>query len=190
MIDHQQLERVGVVKYLGIQIDEKLNLTENFHFILKKINFLGRIRSKLTLNSRKLVYQTIISPHIDYCSSILYLPSKEQLKRLQLLQSRAMRIVLNCHWRTSREWMLNILGWQSIKERINFNTMVLIYKIKKGMVPGYLTDKLHYRHNNRYELRNADAFKLPKVNKVFTQNLVFYNGLKQYNELPNEMKQS
>jgi hypothetical protein len=58
------------------------------------------------------------------------------------------------------------------------------------MVPGYLTDKLQYRHNNRYELRNADDFKLSKVNKVFTQNCVFYNGLKHYNELPNEMKQS
>jgi hypothetical protein len=83
---------------------------------------LGRIRKKLTQNSRKIVCQTIISPHIDYCSSILYLASKKQLKRLKLLHNRAMRIVLNCHWRTSREWMLNILGWQSIKQRINFNT--------------------------------------------------------------------
>jgi hypothetical protein len=49
--------------------------------------------------------------------------------------------------------------------------MVLIYKIKKGMVPGYLTDKLQYRHNNRYELHNTDDFKLPKVNKVFTQSV-------------------
>jgi hypothetical protein len=158
---------------------------------MKKMNCLGRIRRKLTLNSRKLVNQTIISPHVDYGSSILYLlTSKEQLKRLQLLQDRAMRIVLNCHWRTSREWMLNIVGWQSIKQRIHLNTMVLIYKIKKWMVPGYLTDKLQYRHNNRYELRNADDLKLPKVNKVFTQNCVFYNGLKNYNTLPNEMKQS
>jgi hypothetical protein len=138
------------------------------------------------VNSRKLVYQSIILPHIDYCSSILYLASKEQLKRLQLLQNRAMRIVLNCHWRTSREWMLNILGWQSIKQRIHFNTIVLIYKIRKGMVPGYLTEKLQYRHNNRHELRNPDDFKLPKVNKY----CVFYNGLDHYNELPNEMKQS
>jgi hypothetical protein len=38
--------------------------------------------------------------------------------------------------------------------------MVLIYKIKKGMVPGYLTDKLQYRHNNRYELRNAAPMTL------------------------------
>jgi hypothetical protein len=30
MIDLQQLERVGVVKFLGIQIDEKLNLTQKF----------------------------------------------------------------------------------------------------------------------------------------------------------------
>jgi hypothetical protein len=51
--------------------------------------------------------------------------------------------------------MLNILGWQSNKQCIHFNTMVLIYKIKKEMVPGYMTDKLHYRHNKRYELQKA-----------------------------------
>jgi hypothetical protein len=44
--------------------------------------------------------------------------------------------------------------------------MAIIYKIKKGMVSGYLTDKLQYRHNNRY-----DDFKLRKG--VF--NCVFYN---------------
>jgi hypothetical protein len=59
LIDYQQLERVAVVKYLGINIDEKLYFAEKFNFILKKmakkINFLGRIRKKLTLNSRKLV---------------------------------------------------------------------------------------------------------------------------------------
>jgi hypothetical protein len=47
-IDNQQLERVKVIKYLGIQIEDKLNFGENFNFVLKKmtkkINFLGRIR--------------------------------------------------------------------------------------------------------------------------------------------------
>jgi hypothetical protein len=34
MIDHQQFGQVGVVKYLSIQIDEKLNVAEIINFIL------------------------------------------------------------------------------------------------------------------------------------------------------------
>jgi hypothetical protein len=109
-----------------------------------------------------------------------------------------MRIVLDCNWRTLPEWMLDTLVWQSINQRIHFNTMVMVFKIKNGMVPGYLMDKVHFRHNERYPhskksrvdsifycaLRNADNLKLPRVNKRFTQNCVFYSGLKLYNELP------
>jgi hypothetical protein len=68
--------------------------------------------------------------------------------------------------------------------------MVMVFKIKNGMAPGYLMDKVHFRHNERYPLRNADDFKLPRVNKMFTQNCVFYSGLKLFNELPIEIKQS
>jgi hypothetical protein len=72
------------------------------------------------------------------------------------------------HW--IREWMLDTLEWQSINQRI-----------KNGMVPGYLMDIVHFRHNEIYQLRNADDFKLPRMNKMVTQNCVFYSGLKLYN---------
>jgi hypothetical protein len=132
-IDNQQLERVEVMKYLGIQIDDKVNfgkiLILFFKKMAKKINFPGRISKKLTPARRKIVYQSIIS------SSHIISPF--------------------CVERT-----------------------------------GYLMDKVHFRHNERYPQRNAHDFKLPRVNKMFTQNCVFYSGLKLYNELPIESKQS
>jgi exonuclease III len=193
-IDQQQLEKVEVIKYLGVLIDSKLNFNDNFNYVLKKmekkINFLGRIRKKLTRRSKITVYKAIISPHVDYCSSILYLATKEQMRRLQLVQNRAMRIVLDCGWRTSRVEMLNSLGWQTVEQRIRFNTLVLVHKIKNGLVPNYLTNKVTFRQNTRYPLRNASDFGLPKVKKTATQNSVFYNGLKLYNELPNNVKET
>jgi Reverse transcriptase (RNA-dependent DNA polymerase) len=70
-IEQQQLEKVETIKYLGVLIDSKLNFNDNFNYVLKKmakkINFLGRIRKKLNKNSKVIVYQSIISPHVDYC---------------------------------------------------------------------------------------------------------------------------
>jgi hypothetical protein len=67
-IDNQQLVRGEVIKCVGIQIDDKLNFGENFIFVskkmAKKINFLGRIRKKLSPASRKIVYQSITSSRL------------------------------------------------------------------------------------------------------------------------------
>jgi hypothetical protein len=156
----------------------------------KKINFLGRIKKKLTNKSKVMVYQAIIAPHVDYCSSILFLATKEQLRRLQLIQNRAMRIILSSGWRTPRVEMLDKLGWQSVEQRIRYNTLMLVHKIKIGLVPNYLTNKVTFRQNTRYPLRNASDFGLPKVKKTTTQNSLFYNGLKLYNELSNNVNET
>jgi hypothetical protein len=76
MIDHQQLEREAVVKYLGIQIDEKLILPKTSASSSRKwprkLIFLVVSGKKLTLNSRKLVYikpsfhHTLIIVHLSY----------------------------------------------------------------------------------------------------------------------------
>jgi hypothetical protein len=63
------------MKYLGVQIDNKLAFKEHLHLIVKKIakkiNFLGRISRKLTALTKTMIYKSIILPHLDYCSQRL-----------------------------------------------------------------------------------------------------------------------
>jgi hypothetical protein len=51
-IDNEQMEEWNSIKYLGVQIDNKLNFKEHLDMIVKKIakkiGFLGRISRKLT----------------------------------------------------------------------------------------------------------------------------------------------
>jgi hypothetical protein len=60
----------------------------------KKVGFLGRIQQKLTKTAKITIYNSIISPHLDFCSSNLFLSNEEDLNRLQVIQNRAMRIIL------------------------------------------------------------------------------------------------
>jgi hypothetical protein len=194
-IEDEQIVEVEVMKYLGVLIDNQLNFKKNTDFIVKKVakkvGFLTRIHKKLTKAAKTTIYKTIISPHIDYCASILYLANEEDVKTLQVLQNRAMRVILRKGIRTPIRQMLKELGWLSIKQRIFYNTMILVYKIRNEMVPTYLTSKLQYRGEmNRYPLRNADHFWLPLYSKTTTQNQLFYRGLKDFNELPSEIKNS
>lgn len=58
--------------------------------------------------------------------------------RFELIESRAMRIILNCDRLTSRINMLNELNWLSISQRMMFNTLIMIFKMKHNYVPKYL----------------------------------------------------
>jgi hypothetical protein len=92
------------MKYLGVEIDEKLNFKRHVDTKLKKmgkkVGFLGRIQEKLTKTAKMTIYNSIISPHQDFCSSILFLFNEEDLNRLQVIQNGAMKKILRCHWRT------------------------------------------------------------------------------------------
>lgn len=158
-IDDQLIERVKEIEYLGFQIDEKLDFNAQIEKLntklASKINVLYRIRDKITFDIRKIVYNAIVFPQFDYCSTLYLNCTKEQIETMQKLQNRAMRYVLKCDYRTSSEIMLKALDWMSVTQRIKYNVIVLVYKMKKGLAPTYLCKKIQYANefhsfNTRY----------------------------------------
>jgi hypothetical protein len=68
------------MKYLRVEIDEKHDFKQQVDTTIKKIakeeGFLGKIQQKITKTSKITIYNSIISPHLDYCSSILCLANE------------------------------------------------------------------------------------------------------------------
>jgi hypothetical protein len=87
---------------------------------------LKRISKKLTSKSLILLYNSSIAPHINYCSSVLFLFNEGQLERLQKIQNRIMRLILHAPWDTHINTMLDNLKWLSVKQKINFNTLKFV----------------------------------------------------------------
>lgn len=129
-------------------------------------------------------------PNFDYCSTLYLNCTKEQIHRIQVLQNRAMRIILNCHFRTHRIDMLNALGWMSVSQRIKYNTLVMIFKMNHGLVPTYMNDNVILVNQiHDHNTRNRNDFRLPLTRSEQVKKNLFYNGLKMYNDLPNDMKE-
>ena len=132
---------------------------------------------------------SIIAPHFEYCSSILFLANAEDLNRLQKLQNRAMRIILHCSRYTKITLMLDTLQWLSIKQRIVFNTIIFIFKIIHNLLPNCLLKYIIQNSEiHNYPTRNCEDFKLPFRKRNYTQNSLFYKGLKVYNDLSRDVK--
>lgn len=192
-INGAKIEKTDQIKYLGVIIDDQLNFKENNLYIskkvAKKIGFFARIAKNMTTSAKINVYKSIIAPHFDYCSSLLFVADGEDSNMFQKLQNRAMRVVLGCNKYTSIAFMTDALQWQTVKQRVVSRTMQFVFKVKNDMLPRYLTEFLRYNSDiHTYPSRRKDDFRIPQANKSSTRRNVFYAGLKFFNEMPEEIK--
>lgn len=192
-IDGEEIERVETIKYLGVMLDEKLNFNDHIDYTIRKaarkFGVLCRINRYLTTEAKIDVYKSLIAPHFDYCASILFLATRQQLKRMQVLQSKVMRLILKCDRLTPRQNMLDCLQWMSVRQRIEYNTLIFVFRVTKGMAPKYLTGTVVYgRDIHQHDTRGADNLRLQMCRKACTQNSLFYKGYSMYNQLPEAAK--
>lgn len=193
VINNSKIEQVREIKYLGVIIDENLSFSNHAVYITnkisKKVNLLRRIGKDLTPWARSTIYKTIILPHLNFCSTILFLLNNSELDILQKKQNIAMRFILGCDRRTNRKIMLDNLNFLSVRQVIILNTMVFIYKLLHRMLPEHLLDNCTFvRDVHDYNTRSRDNLYIETVSNNYSQNNLFYNGFKQYNDLPGMMK--
>ena len=66
-----EIERKSITKFLGLQIDEKLNwkahITHLCNKVSKSIAILRKVRSIFPLNILKMIYMSLIYSHLNYC---------------------------------------------------------------------------------------------------------------------------
>jgi hypothetical protein len=96
-IADQQIKRVDKMKYLGVMLDDGLKFDDHVDVICKKMGrkygFMCRVNRKLSTESKILLYKSIVSSHIENCSSLLYLINNEQMLRLQKIKNKIMRLI-------------------------------------------------------------------------------------------------
>lgn len=192
-IENDRIECVDNIKYLGIVLDEELNFNKHVDFICKKISskvgLLHRIKNKMKTEDRITIYKTIIAPHFEYCPTLLYLLNESQINRVQKLQNRGMRAVMRVNKRTSVKLMLETLNWLSFRQRTILRTMQFIHNICLGKSPDYLSNYiLRNGGTHSYTLRDNDDLVVRGFLRRNTQNSLLVKGFKQYNSLPNEIK--
>lgn len=193
-INGSRLEIENEIKYLGIIIDDKLRFDKNNDYLCKKIgkkvNVLSRLRHELSTGQITMLYKTLIQPHFTYCSSILFLSTKNDLDRLQSLQNKCMKNILRVSKYTSTNLLNETLQILSVRQMIIYRTMIFIFKIINGNAPIYLTNKIKYRNeiHNRH-IRNSNYLEPVNATKACSQNSLFFKGIRMFNELPREIRE-
>jgi hypothetical protein len=80
-----------------------------------------------------------------------------------------MRFNWKAIWDTSIKTMLNTLNWQSVEQKIGFNTWKFIHKIEAKFIEKYIR-KINEVHN--YNLRRTSEFNRPQFKEWIFRILI------------------
>ena len=155
-------------KLLGVYFDEYMSFEKHINVLCAKLSranyCIKRVYHKLSQKSLKCLYYALFHPHLLYCINIYSCATHTNLKKITILQKKAIRIIN--------------------KEKNNSHTSILF---KKSQILTFdnliLQAKLHIMHsivynyapktflnmftlnntNTNYNLRNRAMFLLPQV---------------------------
>ena len=97
------------------------------------------IRLLLTLEFTKMVALGIVAARLDYCNSLVYGPSSDNLWKLQVTQNALARVVCQAARTSSATELRHTLHWLPVKQRIDYKLAVLTYKATQSGSPSYVS---------------------------------------------------
>lgn len=176
-------------KYLGVDIDQNLTFDNHVNSIMCKIRrslgVLKRTCQYIPLQSRITMYNTIVLPHFDYCSTVWDTCSDSHISKLQVLQNRGMRLILGCDRHTHISDMLSRLKWLNVRQRLFLTKGVFMYKIINKITPDYMSNVCtSLPHNHFTRSQTSNQYRL-----ISHQKSLSTRGVQIWNSLPHTIKQ-
>jgi hypothetical protein len=133
------LETVTSVKYLGVTIQREISWDEHIINICSKANqVLGFLRRNLKICATRVkerAYKALVRPLLEYSSSVWDPYTQKNIDKIEAVQRRAARFVLNRFRNTSSvSNMLETLGWPTLESRRQQSRLSMLTKISTGLV--------------------------------------------------------
>ena len=191
----EPLQTVTTAKYLGMYIDKNLKWDSHIDVMVPKISakigVLRTLRKIVPIDTLKLLYNAIVLPHFDYGDIVYDTTSNTNKIRLQLLQSRAARLISGSGPRTNRNTMFKSLGWLSLQNRRDYHKCIMVYKCRNGLAPQYLADLFRSNDvNHSYPTRNSSQLRATKTRTEYYHNSFTVSGQNLWNSLPGSIRDS
>jgi ribonuclease P/MRP protein subunit RPP40 len=133
------LSKVSSQKYLGLTVDDNLNLNEHVSNIsasaAKVLGLVKRTLHPCKAPVREKAYQALVRPKLEYAASAWSPHTNRNINKLENIQRSAARFVKGDHRRRSSVTaMINDLGWDSLETRRTHQQLAMFYKIRNGLV--------------------------------------------------------
>ena len=188
-IDGKKLIPSKYVKYLGVLIDSHLNWSYHINSLSSKlsraIGMLAKIRHYVSEGTLRSIYFGIFSSLLTYGSQIFGQIANKHLRRLEILQNKALRLIKFANYRASANPLYKESKILKIADHVKLQNFLLVLDDVKGQLPTALSNTFKSVQNvHRYNTRGAAQFKMviPAARTlVYGVHSIFFQAIQMWN---------
>lgn len=190
-----ELKIVNECKNLGVWFDSDLRFTKHINQLLKTsystLKQLYPQRNIMNQNLKLKLCESLIFSRLSYCdvlvgSNLL----KVDINRLQMIQNSCIRFSYGIRKFDHISHKFEDAGWMKIDDMYRYHFLCFTHKILISNRPSYLYNKIVKLSDFNVDRssRNKNILLIPNHNTAAFSRSFSYLAPKQYNQLPNNLK--
>lgn len=192
-INNQALANVEEIKFLGVLMKNNLKWNSHINMIANKVSrsvaILNKTKHCLPIHSMKMLYNSLITPYLNYCINVWGSTEKGNLYRLFLLQKRAVRYIFNAGYLDHTKSMFEKLQILEVHKMVQYKACIFMFNFFHNKLPlpfkNYFPNLLDM-HN--YNTRQNNQLRIQKFRtEIFRKSIIIY-GPTQWNLLPENIR--
>ncbi len=186
------IEACNVVRNLGAFFDRCM--TMEYHVQRKcqaayaQLALISRIRVYLDDKTAEQLIHTLVHSHIDYCNSLLLGLPQCLIRKLQLVQNSAARVLCRVRKYDSIIPTLRQLHWLPVAYRIKFKVCCLTFRAVHGEGPAYIQDMMIRQNSGIRHSNGAITLRVPRTKTKWGDRAFIVSAPREWNMLSADVR--
>jgi len=194
-MNNTSIEQVTHIKFLGLFIDQKLNwrneISNRCNQISRNIAIITRLKKTIPKHTLKILYQSLIVPYMNYgivAWGNTGMKSKD-LKRLTLLQKRAIRVINNVSYNSHTDPLFKNCKLLKLNDIYKLQCCKIAHNKLNNLLPHNISILLSLRENvHQHNTRQRSTFNSPPIRKKISCQLLPVKVASCWNDLPDYIR--
>ena len=185
ILGNRPLKRVFESKALGVTFDHDLRFESHINNICRKISqrisFISRLRYIVPQHVTNLVFKSLVLPIFGYCDIVQCFTYEKHLKKLDILQKRAARVITFSNINENTEEFFRTLNWLPTRKSFELHTLCYIFKALNKL--GSNVSSNYFQIVTEFSQRTALSLNFQIFKKKLSGEYNFHKGINIYNDL-------
>ena len=202
--NNKNIEHVTESRFLGVIVYDRLNWAQHIKTIISKmshyVGVLYRLKSSLPLETRKLIYHSLIQSHLNFCSLVWGFAAQSNIDKILRAQKKGMRAVIpgfvryfykNGKCPDHTKSYFNKFKIFTVQNVIALNSLLFVEKVRNfpKILPVSISSLISPNAPTHKSTFESSSDWLENFGTPIYQHSIFYKGVllylrEEFNELP------
>ena len=197
LVDGISVEEVTKAKLLGVKLDNLLSWSDQIdHVVLKMgrgIAISRKCSAYVPSSVMSDVVRSLVLSHLEYCTVVWSSAAEKDIKKLQIAQNRAARLVLNCSFRTNVGVMHKQLSWLTVEVKFKYCLLMFMHNVIWKNTPNFFHEQILYSgfcHDHYTRQVSSGHLVVPSHNQNSMLRTVFHRAFSGWNNIPIDLRKT